>query len=105
MLGVVPPISEQVISGDWFFSVANMGSYTQAYWNAGNEEVSKHYSPCLFAAFTTSAFNDYAGHWGIFFNVAGYASFIDITPTIVDDDHISFACPGKFNANGQYFYS
>ena len=25
MLGVVPPISEQVISGDWFFSVANMG--------------------------------------------------------------------------------
>ena len=105
MLGVVPPISEQVISGDWFFSVANMGSYTQAYWNAGNEEVSKHYSPCLFAAFTTSAFNDYAGHWGIFFNVAGYASFIDITPTIVDDDHISFACPGKFGLNGQYFYS
>lgn len=47
MFGVVPPISEQVISGDWFFSVANMGSYTQAYWNAGNEEVSKHYSPCL----------------------------------------------------------
>lgn len=46
MLGVVPPISEQVISGDWFFSVANMGSYTQTYWNAGNEEVSKHYSPC-----------------------------------------------------------
>lgn len=42
MLGVVPPISEQVISGDWFFSVANMGSYTQAYWNAGNEEVSKY---------------------------------------------------------------
>ena len=38
------------------------------------------------------------------FNVAGYASFIDITPTIVDDDHISFACPGKFGANGQYFY-
>ena len=105
MLGVVPPISEQVISGDWFFSVANMGSYTQAYWNAGNEEVSKHYSPCHFAAFTTSAFNDYAGHWGIFFNVAGYASFIDITPTIVDDHHISFACPGKFNANGQYFYN
>lgn len=105
MLGVVPPISEQVISGDWFFSVANMGSYTQAYWNAGNEEVSKHYSPCHFAAFTTSAFDGYAGHWGIFFNVAGYASFIDITPTIVDDDHISFACPGKFGANGQYFYS
>jgi hypothetical protein len=104
MLGVVPPISEQVISGDWFFSVANMGSYTQAYWNAGNEEVSKYYSPCKYAAFTTSAFDGYAGHWGIFFNVAGYASFIDITPTIVDDDHISFACPGKFGANGQYFY-
>lgn len=104
MLGVVPPISEQVISGDWFFSVANMGSYTQAYWNAGNEEVSKYYSPCKYAAFTTSAFDGYAGHWGILFNVAGYASFIDITPTIVDDAHISFACPGKFGANGQYFY-
>ena len=105
MLGVVPPISEQVISGDWFFSVANMGSYTQTYWNAGNEEVSKHYSPCNYAAFTTSAFDGYAGHWGILFNVAGYGSFIDITPTIVDDDHISFACPGKFGLNGQYFYS
>ena len=45
------------------------------------------------------------GHWGIFFNVAGYASFIDITPTSVDDDHISCACPGKFGANGQYFYN
>lgn len=105
MLGVVPPISEQVISGDWFFSVANMGSYTQTYWNAGNEEVSKHYSPCNYAVFTTSAFDGYAGHWGILFNVAGYGSFIDITPTIVDDDHISFACPGKFGLNGQYFYS
>lgn len=105
MLGVVPPISEQVISGDWFFSVANMGSYTQTYWNAGNEEVSKHYSPCNYAAFTTSAFDGYAGHWGILFNVAGYGSFIDITATIVDDDHISFACPGKFGLNGQYFYS
>lgn len=72
MLGVVPPISEQVISGDWFFSVANMGSYTQAYWNAGNEEVSKYYSPCYYAAFTTSAFDGYVGHWGILFNVAGY---------------------------------
>lgn len=104
MLGVVPPISEQVISGDWFFSVANMGSYTQAYWNAGNEEVSKYYSPCYYAAFTTSAFDGYVGHWGILFNVAGYGSFIDITPTIVDDGHISFACPGKFGANGQFFY-
>lgn len=104
MLGVVPPISEQVISGDWFFSVANMGSYTQAYWNAGNEEVSKYYSPCYYAAFTTSAFDGYVGHWGILFNVAGYGSFIDITPTIVDDDHISFACTGKFGANGQFFY-
>lgn len=104
MLGVVPPISEQVISGDWFFSVANMGSYTQAYWNAGNEEVSKYYSPCYYAAFTTSAFDGYVGHWGILFNVAGYGSFIDITPTIVDDDHISFACPDKFGANGQFFY-
>lgn len=104
MLGVVPPISEQVISGDWFFSVANMGSYTQAYWNAGNEEVSKYYSPCYYAAFTTSAFDGYVGHWGILFNVAGYGSFIDITPTIVDDDHISFAYPGKFGANGQFFY-
>lgn len=105
MLGVVPPISEQVISGDWFFSVANMGSYTQTYWNAGNEEVSKHYSPCNYAVFTTSTFDGYAGHWGILFNVAGYGSFIDITSTIVDDDHISFACPGKFGLNGQYFYS
>lgn len=105
MLGVVPPISEQVISGDWFFSVANMGSYTQTYWNAGNEEVSKHYSPCNYAVFTTSTFDGYAGHWGILFNVAGYGSFIDITPTIVDDDHISFVCPGKFGLNGQYFYS
>lgn len=105
MLGVVPPISEQVISGDWFFSVANMGSYTQTYWNAGNEEVSKHYSPCNYAVFTTSTFDGYAGHWGILFNVAGYGSFIDITPTIVDDDHISFACSGKFGLNGQYFYS
>lgn len=104
MLGVVPPISEQVISGDWFFSVANMGSYSQAYWNAGNEEVSKYYSPCYYAAFTTSAFDGYVGHWGILFNVAGYGSFIDIAPTIVDDDHISFACPGKFGANGQFFY-
>lgn len=104
MLGVVPPISEQVISGDWFFSVANMGSYTQTYWNAGNEEVSKHYSPCNYAVFTTSTFDGYAGHWGILFNVAGYGSFIDIIPTIVDDDHISFACPGKFGLNGQYFY-
>lgn len=105
MLGVVPPISEQVISGDWFFSVANMGSYTQTYWNAGNEEVSKHYSPCNYAVFTTSTFDGYAGHWGILFNVAGYGSFIDITPTIFDDNHISFACPGKFGLNGQYFYS
>lgn len=105
MLGVVPPISEQVISGDWFFSVANMGSYTQTYWNAGNEEVSKHYSPCNYAVFTTSTFDGYAGHWGILFNVAGYGSFIDITPTIVDDDHISFSCPGKFGLNGQYFYN
>lgn len=105
MLGVVPPISEQVISGDWFFSVANMGSYTQTYWNAGNEEVSKYYSPCNYAVFTTSTFDGYAGHWGILFNVAGYGSFIDITRTIVDDNHISFACPGKFGLNGQYFYN
>ena len=36
-------------------------SYTQAYWNAGNEEVSKYYSPCYYAAFTTSAFDGYVG--------------------------------------------
>lgn len=105
MNGVVPPISEQVTNGDWFFSVANMGDYTKRYWNAGNESVSQYYSPCYYAALTTSAFDGYSGHWGILFNVAGYGSFIDITPSIVDDEHITFSCPAKFGLNGQYFYA
>lgn len=105
MFGIVPPISEQVTNGDWFFSVANMGSFSQTYWNVGNEYVSQYYSPCYYAALTTSSFDSYSGHWGIIFNVAGYGSFIDLKPTIVDDDHISLACLGKFGLNGQYFYN
>lgn len=105
MYGVVPSISEQVTNGDWFFSVANMGSYAQTYWNYGNTRVSQYYSPCYYVALTTSAFDSYSGHWGMLANVDGYGSFIDLTPTIVDDDHITLACAHKFGLNGQYFYS
>lgn len=104
MYGLVPPISEQVINGDWFFSVANMGTYAQTYWNKANTQVSQHYSPCYFVALTTSAFDGYTGHWGMFANVAGYGSFIDLTPSFVDDDHIELSCAHKFGLNGQYFY-
>lgn len=104
MYGVVPPVSEQVTNGDWFFSVANMGAYAQKYWSYANEQVSQYYSPCYYVALTTSGYESYSGHWGMLANVAGYASFIDLTPSFVDDEHITLACAHKFGLNGQYFY-
>lgn len=100
MYGIVPPVSEQVALGDWYFSTANMGASGKTYFEYGNQQVSQYYSPCNVLALTT-----FSGAWGLFSSIDGYGSFIGINPTTIDDTHVNLACTHTFGSNGQYFYN
>lgn len=109
MYGIIPPLTSQLQNGNWFFSVKNMGTYGQAYWNkcyeicqgeeVGGEEMS-------YAFFGTSSFSSSNGKYGfVFVSANKYAGCLICTATPVDDTHITLKFALSGDSNGIFYYN
>lgn len=109
MYGIIPPLTSQLQNGNWFFSVKNMGTYGQAYWNkcyeicqgeeVGGEEMS-------YAFFGTSSFSSSNGKYGfVFVSANKYAGCLNCTATPVDDTHITLKFALSGDNNGLFYYN
>lgn len=109
MYGIIPPLTSQLQNGNWFFSVKNMGTYGQAYWNkcyeicqgeeVGGEEMS-------YAFFGTSSFSSSNGKYGfVFVSANKYAGCLICTATPVDDTHITLKFALSGDNNGLFYYN
>lgn len=109
MYGIIPPLTSQLQNGNWFFSVKNMGTYGQAYWNkcyeicqgeeVGGEEMS-------YAFFGTSSFSSSNGKYGfVFVSANKYAGCLNCTATPVDDTHITLKFALSGDSNGLFYYN
>lgn len=109
MYGIIPPLTSQLQNGNWFFSVKNMGTYGQAYWNkcyeicqgeeVGGEEMS-------YAFFGTSSFSSSNGKYGfVFVSANKYAGCLNCTATPVDDTHITLKFALSGDSNGIFYYN
>lgn len=109
MYGIIPPLTSQLQNGNWFFSVNNMGTYGQAYWNkcyeicqgeeVGGEEMS-------YAFFGTSSFSSSNGKYGfVFVSANKYAGCLNCTATPVDDTHITLKFALSGDSNGIFYYN
>lgn len=108
MFGVIPPLTTQLVSGNWFFSPKTMGTYSQAYWNACNEKsqsdaVGESMTYCYLGTSTSSSSN---GRYGLVFVSANKyigCLFYDAIP--VDDTHITLKFLLKGDSNGIWYYN
>ena len=109
MYGIIPPLTSQLQNGNSFFSVKNMGTYGQAYWNkcyeicqgeeVGGEEMS-------YAFFGTSSFSSSNGKYGfVFVSANKYAGCLNCTATPVDDTHITLKFALSGDSNGIFYYN
>lgn len=109
MYGIIPPLTSLLQNGNWFFSVKNMGTYGQAYWNkcyeicqgeeVGGEEMS-------YAFFGTSSFSSSNGKYGfVFVSANKYAGCLICTATPVDDTHITLKFALSGDNNGLFYYN
>lgn len=109
MYGIIPPLTSQLQNGNWFFSVKNMGTYGQAYWNkcyeicqgeeVGGEEMS-------YAFLGTSSFSSSNGKYGfVFVSANKYAGCLICTATPVDDTHITLKFALSGDNNGLFYYN
>lgn len=108
MYGVIPPLTTQLVNGNWFFSPKAMGDYSKAYWNKCNElsqseAVGESMSYCYLGTATSSASK---GKYGIVFVSAyKYAGCLYYDAIPVDDTHITLKFLLKGDSNGVWYYS
>lgn len=103
MYGVIPPLATQLVNGNWFFSMKNMGSYSAAYWNACKEtcEGDAVGETMTYAYLGTSS----KGAYGFNFVSANtYAGNLVCTATPVDATHVTFAFASSGDNNGVWYY-
>lgn len=104
MYGVIPPLATQLVNGNWFFSMKNMGSYSTAYWNACKEtsEGDAVGESMTYAYLGTSS----KGAYGFNFVSANtYAGNLVCTATPVDATHVTLAFASSGDNNGVWYYS
>lgn len=108
MYGVIPPLTTQLVNGNWFFSPKSMGDYGKTYWNACNEKsqseaVGESMTYCYLGTATSKASN---GKYGIVFVSANtYAGCLYYDAIPVDDTHITLKFLLKGDSNGIWYYS
>ncbi len=108
MYGVIPPLTTQLVNGNWFFSPRSMGSYSLAYWNKCNEisqgeSVGESMSYCYLGTATSSASK---GKYGlVFVSAYTYAGCLYYDATPVDDSHITLTFQLQGDNNGVWYYN
>lgn len=108
MFGVIPPLTTQLVAGNWFFSPKSMGTTSLAYWNKCNEisqsdAVGESMSYCYLGTATSTASK---GKYGlVFVSAYKYSGCLYYDATPVDDTHITLTFLSKGDSNGIWYYN
>ena len=94
----VVPLSEQLISGDWYLKMSAMGKLGQKYWGVIPDIQQQLGEELKMTALTTVS-----GRFGFYFVSGKYAGFIHIDYTLIDDSHIQLKVPGTGTSNGTWY--
>ncbi len=104
----VVPISEAILSGEWFFEVAESSASVIAAYEAANAASEVILGP-IDGTFLGSMeyFTGTPDPWGLVCVVAGYPGSLHLTPTIIDEDTITLTASGGSDSygNGAIFYA
>jgi len=107
MYGVIPPMTTLFLNNRWFFSYDKMGSYSKVYWRAGHKQFQKNQYGLeeTYITLGTGLTSNYSSHYGLAAVCSGYAGCLDITPTVVDDNHLKLTFDLAGDSNGTVFYN
>lgn len=97
MVKVVPSLSEQFVSGDWFFYYSGLSAavkpyFAMAYKGSANEGETVNYM-----------YLSLSGN-GFCFNSGGYSGYLIYNYAIVSDDEVIIAFAGQGDNNGVWYY-
>lgn len=107
MYGIIIPLSAVFTSGDWFFSMQSMGSYSKAYWNACKQISQERVGEDMtYAYIGTSTLSKSNGKYGfVFVSGNAYAGCLYYNVTPVDDDHVTLKFALGGDSNGVWYYN
>ncbi len=104
----VVPISEAILSGEWFFEVAESSASVIAAYNAANAAciADPNLQGPIVGTYLGSLeyLTGTPDPWGLVCHV-GYVGSLHLTPTIVDEDTITLDFAGTGGINGPYFFT
>lgn len=105
---VVPPITEQFVSANWFFAFSNFSAYGQKYWNMIKPGAASMGENIISAGLGTELINKNKGpQFGLTFaSKGGEGTFwcqYYFTYKIIGKDQISIGFEGKCNGNANFY--
>lgn len=105
---VVPPITEQFVSTNWFFAFSNFSAYGQKYWNMIKPGAASMGENIISAGLGTELINKNKGpQFGLTFaSKGGEGTFwcqYYFTYKIIGKDQISIGFEGKGNGNANFY--
>lgn len=102
---VYPPLNEQLVSGDWYFSYSGLGAYGKVYWDYTKVNGLDALGEQLYYAYLGS----YSGRYGFGFgSLAGsslYLGVLHYNYVLEGEDQVTYSFAGTGADNGVWYHN
>ena len=105
LIPIIPPLNEQLVSADWYFSFSGLGSFGKTYWNHANVNGIKPIGEELYYAYMGT---DAGGYGFQFASLAGtslYGGALFFDYTLVGEDKITYNFALRGAGDGVWYYN
>ena len=105
LIPIIPPLNEQLVSADWYFSFSGLGSFGKTYWNHANVNGIKPIGEELYYAYMGT---DKGGYGFQFASLAGsslYGGALFFNFKLIGDDKIEYNFALSGAGDGVWYYN
>ena len=106
LIPIIPPLNEQLVSADWYFSFSGLGSFGKTYWNHANVNGLKPIGEELYRAYMGLSDNGSYGFNFASYDGAGlYGGALLFDYQLIGDDKVIYDFASRGEGNGVWYYN
>ena len=105
LLPIIPPLNQQLVTGDWYFKFSGLGAFGKTYWNHTKVNgLDRDGEQLYFAYMGLDANGKYAFNFGVLGDQL-YRGALQFKYTLIGENKVTYNFAGTGDPNGGFYYS
>ncbi len=104
LVPVIPPLNEQLVNADWYFTYSGLGEYGQAYWNYTKENGLDPIGEVLYYAYMGTGEGNYGFNFASLAGSSLYGGSLFFNYVLIGEDKIEYNFALAGGGDGVWYY-